>query len=613
MNRPAILVFFIITILISSCEFVPDEIEETIVEHAPFAPPIEFSLNDYNDTIVIGWLTDFRYNINSNNKVFSVKIIFCEKTLVHNVAGSYQSVNFSINASLYNNGTYPLHVEIVTGSGSGSIADKLDAEGLVYELDWPVKIDKTLPYSSSCVLKATHSKKAIELSWAAFDHPNFRSYSIYRTINALVSPVQIAVITDPFITSFSDTTYWEGERNYYHLRINSPAGYAYGNEVAVNDTLTGIEAEWCKDGTVKVRWDKVENIESFGGYYVYSYFDETSVLEKHFINDPDQNYLTLSNSGFAYGLYIRLKFIPKNLNENRYPYVTGKVIRHFPEPVLPKHTRAYSVNGRDYILLATTNRLYRYHPNEMNVSDSVLTRLPREDMLAVSNDGQLFSYTDFTNIFVRRSGDFMIVRQFPSPTLIKPKQWDPNYENLAFFSLADNGRLAVCDFDGIIHLYDGFSGSLINKDTILIDGKAISNGILSPDGSRLIAYSGSVIACLELDGDRWKEISRIPSFLNPVLFWSADGMSLYLAGNEKIERRLSDLTLISAFAKSSSYAEGADAENGKILYEKYNTQSIYDLNTGQVLRTLQLGNAGINLPSGNILINTNGLQITLPE
>ncbi|HEX2969954.1 MAG TPA: hypothetical protein VHO46_12715 [Bacteroidales bacterium] len=614
MKRLAYL-FFINLIMMFSCEFVPDEVPETILQPPLLAPPLEFSLDNYEDTIKIGWPADFSYTIDSEGrKILSVKISLGEQILTNYVKGmNTQRVNFTIDPKQFNDGTYTMHVEIITGTGSGSLAEAIDGEGFMYVLDKPVLIDKTLPEYESCLLKAVHVQDAINLSWSAFNHPNFISYSIYRSTYAHTEPVQIATLTDPSIAFFTDTTYWEGERNTYYLKINTPAGSYIGNQIEVNDTLTGMEVHWNKDGQILVRWDKAKNIESLGGYYIYSFFGGNSVLEKYFISDPEQDSVKLTKSGFAYGLTIRLKFIPAGLSESRYSNIIGTQIRFYPQPSLPKHQRSYIVNSKDFILLAAEGRLYKYYPLELSVTDSIITKLPTIEKLSVSNNGDMFAYTDFTDIYLRRTDNFSIVTRFPAPSLLN----QAGYDKLVLFNLSNDGRLVVGDSDGMIFLFDALSGALLNRDTIQVNGKGMVRGTLSPDGTRLIlchqAWPYPKVTAYEQGMNRWQEISSIQSYNYPFFFWSASGSSLIMAAMDRVEKRRSDLELISGFNAAYTFWESVDPESETILFEKDDFLIFYDINTGLIEKKIEAGSVGIVQRYKNFLIDTYGLQITLPD
>lgn len=144
--------FLSLIILAVSCEFVPDEVPETIIQPPLVPPPIEFSLNGYEDTIRIDRLTNFSYTLNSyGRKILAIKITLSEKFLINYVKGTNtRDVTFTINPAQYNDGLYTMYIEIVTGTGSGSIADAIEGEGFVYMLNWPVIIDKTLQTKNSC-------------------------------------------------------------------------------------------------------------------------------------------------------------------------------------------------------------------------------------------------------------------------------------------------------------------------------------------------------------------------------------------------------------------------------------------------------------------------------
>ena len=348
------LIIFILH-LFSQCEFRPDEVPDSNISQPVLGGnPIFVSLNNTEGLIAMGWKTDFQYKITgTDNNILSVTVNFEGQEIHHYLTDNNQSFTFSLDPATYSNGDYNLNIEIITSSGSGSIADKVGAEGFLYKLDWPVYIDKTMPTRSSCKIKEVNSSRGNEISWQSFNYPNFNSYIIYRQYPIFqTSAIQIATITDPTVTGFIDSTFCEGQNCTYTLGIQTPAGLCVGDYIWVFNKLTGLQAIWHPDGTVDVKWDKAKNLESFGKYYVYAGFNFTDFIEEYTIDNPDQNYVTLKKAGFASGLYIFLKCIPREVIDDKLQGLEYAKIELQPSPILPRHWTSYNVNGRDYILLA---------------------------------------------------------------------------------------------------------------------------------------------------------------------------------------------------------------------------------------------------------------------
>ncbi len=602
---------FIIPIFVfPGCEFKPDDLPLTEVNPPQeTGPPIAMTLNNLIDTIRIGWKTDFSYSISGTpNKIYSVVLTF-EGKLLHNYIGEYgQTTSFSFDPADYNNGKYYLKIVILTSSGTGSIADMVGAEGYAYEHYWPVIIDRTLPERSRDLqIKATKIPEGIKLSWSSFNHPNFISYQVFRHYPPFQqAPVPIAVINDPLITSYIDSTYWEGEHAMYYLQINTPAGSSQGDYIYFYDQLTGLKSTWHTDGSTYVTWDKARNLESFSKYYVYCGWDFSNIEEKYFISNPDENFVTFENTGFGSGLYIFLKFIPKGVPENQYNYLTYTYKEVYPPPSIPVFQSSFSVNNHDFLLLADWKKIYRYYPYESRTEDSVSVNLANYLMISVSYDGNKFAYYQDDNIFVRRTADFYLEKEFPGPPLRLLNR------TLDGLSLADNGKLIATDNVGYVYLYDSYTGSLLRKDSMDVTGYPAKLASISPDGSAMIIRTGSSgVGLYTLSGEGWTEI--VKNNVNPYsIFYSKDGKSVYFVSDFKMQRFNSgDLSFISDYSLPNGYFRSVDIDHERFFmsYMASPVNLLVELNTGRVLDTIP-GWISNCRPFNNYLI-TSGIQLIL--
>jgi len=597
--------------LFTGCEYQPHELPVNDIDQPPAdGPPIVMSLNDMNDTIRIGWKTEFHYDITGTDKRINYVNIAFEGEIIHNyVIDNQQTFTFTLDPAEYSNGNYHLNISIFTSTGSGSIADKVGAEVYIYELDWPVYVDKTLPEYSNSYLVAARSEAGIDLTWTSFDHPNFISYIVYRYYPFFQSePVAVATITDPLQNSFTDSTFCEGQIIRYFVRTVTPAGYSEGQDIVFSDQLHGLRATWNSNGTADVTWDKARNPESFGKYYIYSGYRSSDFIEEQFIEDPDQNHARLLNAGFGSGLYIFLKFIPKGVPSELYRNLSGINITLYPQAMLPQFYFAYNLNEHDFMLLIDFDKIYRYFPGEVLVEDFISVNLEQYWHVSVSGDGNLFAYYQNEEFFIRSTEDFSIVSQFQGPPLKSLNR------TLARCFVSDNGRLLAVDSEGNGYFYNTTDGTLIREDPLNIGGYPAKLAGISPDGTKMIILSASGETILyNFTPGGWTEIGRTDIQPFEYLF-SKDSKAVYIIGLTTLEKRdAGSFSLITQFSLPGGYFRSTDPDHGRIFCasDREFEYKILDLETGNLLRTLTLGSGWCWLYD-NLLI-TSGLQLTLPE
>jgi hypothetical protein len=616
-NKHFFLIFtliLLIFILLPGCEFDPDNVPETLLElPEESGPPIILKLNDCIDTIKIGWTTAFQYQISgTKNKIRSVIVNFEGKEIHHYIVDNQQTFSFNLNPSSYGNGNYNLNIEINTETGTGSIADKLGAEEYLYRLDWPVYVDKALPVDmSKYKVSANLSNHRIELNWPAFNHPNFNSYIIFRQVYQIQDNyVPIDTIFDPLITTYIDTTFWEGESSFYYLGISTPAGtYVGGKSVTIYSPLTGLKAEWHNDGTVNVKWDKAQNLESFSKYYVYSKYSSSNKIEEYFIGDPNQNFVTLQKAGLGIWLNIYMTFIPKEVSGLNFRY--EKIVLE-PPPMFPIHYKTFNVNGNDFLLLTSFNsdKIWRYYPNSVRTEDSISAKLSANCPLSVTNNGEKFIYYHDSSFCIRGTNDFVLKKEFAGPS------FKSESSNLLYYSLSDNGKLLVLDNKGNVYLYNANDGILIHKDTLTYYGFPLTFGLISPDGTKMIGYSENLLFAtrfFSFEADGWKESAK--SLVNPRnIVYSKNGTTLYIFGWDNLEnRRANDFLLLSTNTFSSSWFQSVDINNERQLWTNGVEGLILDLATSQILMKTIIGDGGPYILFNNFILNSPGLQLTLPK
>ena len=618
-NKGFLVTVFIIILILNipaGCEFHPDNVPDSQIEPPEeSAPPILISLNDHIDTIKIGWVTDFHYDIyGTDNMLRAAVVTFQDKEIHHYIYNNQQTLTFTFNPAAYTDGNYHLNIKVFTSTGSGSIADKIGAEVYQYELDWPVYIDKTLPDAIyNYIISAKQTDKGIELTWPSFNHPNFISYEVFRQYSFIqTEPVSIVTITDPLNNEFIDSTFWEGTSCRYWIRINVPPGPFDGAYIRVTPKLTGLQAKLNYDRTIDVSWDKAKNLEAFSKYYVCAGHSSYSIYGKNFIEDPDQNYTKFNFGAFGNSLYIYLRFIPPGVAETYFQDLGYAMIELNIPPMIPDHSASYYVKGRDFILLASNYSIYRYYPQQVRVADTISDNLLSTCRLAISNNGDRFIYYSDGKFYVRNTDDILLENEFSGPPL------NSLNNTMMFYSLSDNAKMLAIDNTGVSYLYDINSGTLLNQDTLIIDGYRAEKIFISKDGTKLVAKTRIIDypAVFYVYGQNgWNESDRSDNTPRDILY-SADGSMINVAYRNKIETRSAfDFSNIRSFAVLEGYFQSADLENGRFLWNRVGTEDyiVGDLNTGLTLRTMNLRYSGDCTLFENYIIASFGYQLTIAK
>ncbi|MCF8378725.1 MAG: hypothetical protein K9H49_04055 [Bacteroidales bacterium] len=132
MNRYLLFSFYILILIIISCEYDPKGIYEREVDQnvtAPLIETINLDLSMEEDTIELMYSRVYFHFKSSDQKVKWVNFYINDK-----LVGTVESNNsyFDFNHEMLHAGTYRLKLELITATGTGSIAELIGMEGFVF-------------------------------------------------------------------------------------------------------------------------------------------------------------------------------------------------------------------------------------------------------------------------------------------------------------------------------------------------------------------------------------------------------------------------------------------------------------------------------------------------
>lgn len=246
-------IIFLFTGIISSCVFSPDK--ENFVELNPnaTAPVISNQTLDLDsDTLYVWKYTQFRFNFTSGDRpIHSVVLTYGKDTL--NYASS--SGSFDVNPENFPEGTSRVEITLYTGSGTGSIADKLGAEGFEFKKSWVLVVEKVKPPVIN--ISAAIENGFLKFSWNKMDKEYIKSFKIWIQ-NEGLSETYNHEFTNKNITSFVDSLYVGGKINFrlwvdYETSQGYPQiamkdfSYDYPITLTFKEDLENLTISWTKN------------------------------------------------------------------------------------------------------------------------------------------------------------------------------------------------------------------------------------------------------------------------------------------------------------------------------------------------------------------------------
>lgn len=615
--RGMLIGLILVQILFSGCEFRPDEIDMTQIDKPnEQGPPIMVSLNEKNDTIKIGWVTNFNYKITgTDNEVISV-VVTLDGQEIHHFAGDYeQSFNFILDPATLNEGKYHLHIEIMIATRSGSLADILNAEGYLYELDWPVIVDRTPPRMLN-IISIDSLENGVKITWEKFDHPSFKSYKLTKTSSAFFGTDELFFQDDPDQNSFIDTTYLEGMIVNYYIELNgicSNLNCSFKNHKQYYQIPPKPEIKYLRNFEVEVTWEPPSKESLLDFYYLHRSETTVSINDEDKISDPD---IRTKCSAISFGTsnYFGLLYVPK-LSHQVYP---SNLLRGESEFLMgeemPFCKYISLIRNSPSVLISNKGKLYKYNLSSGIITDSLEFNANVPDYFTLSNDGNLFGYSENGKFVTRTTSGFSQMN------ILDNEEFANASDNLFKYSLSNSGRLLTVLKDNTLTVYDlGTANKIAQKR---FENLGWVTARISPDGNHILTeeYDNNYhIVYYEIIGDQIIETGRVD---DSELYFSANikdpfgpDSDIYIIYNEKVEiRDISDFSIEKViqlagisyidYQKKQAFGYSSSFVGSDLAY-------LYDIESGEVIKNLFVRHMNIICYHNDYLIANNGRKLNM--
>jgi hypothetical protein len=233
--------------------FSPEKENFVEVDQNTEAPQINNQTLDLNsDTLHVWKYTKFNFDLTSSKQEITNTTITYRDTEINFEGGKG---SFDINPEALPEGTYTLKIKVYTHSGTGSLADKVGAEGYKFENDWVLLIEK--PKAPDITITSKIENGFLKFSWNKMKQDYFHSYNLYF-YNEGLSYNYETKITDKNTTSYIDSLFVGGKIKlslwirYYDENGSTQIAkkdyiYEYPISISVHEDLQNLTFSWNKN------------------------------------------------------------------------------------------------------------------------------------------------------------------------------------------------------------------------------------------------------------------------------------------------------------------------------------------------------------------------------
>lgn len=319
-------VFLLIIVLtaITSCDYQPTGGKYTDIDSNFILPELYLIQPSNIDTIFVMIDSEIiiPYEIAGDLSKFNKVNIYLNSRLIRTSEKVKDSLKLNFKDSLKQ--IYNFSIQIVNHSGTGSIADKLNMEGSIFERDWIIKLFDPNELQPNPI-KWENIDGSLKLSWDTCTFNEFYCYELTKSVNGAGSSppevIKFGKIYDRSINYFLDSTY-TGEKATYNFKFyyknNKDKNYhpiSYPDLIKEKE-LPKVSFNYKGLDKFELNWSKSSYYNNIKGYFFKSQHGNQDIEIR------DNETLTYGLNKLMIGMLDTMKFllIPKysNISKNAY-------------------------------------------------------------------------------------------------------------------------------------------------------------------------------------------------------------------------------------------------------------------------------------------------------
>lgn len=212
-NSALLLLFFFAAL--TACEFEPSGDNFRDITGPDSTKMIQVDLSPFETQYVFTKISNVNYNLNTFGLTIYNVEFFVDQQSIHQ--GNQAEGYFDFNPANYGRGNKTLTMVVTTNTNTGSLADLIGAEALVYSQSWNLVLDGDAPDPVE-ITSIINDDGVLRLNWTEYKRINFQKYIVYRKFSRNSEPAEIHEIAEyanPKLRTCTDLSYIGGEATYW--------------------------------------------------------------------------------------------------------------------------------------------------------------------------------------------------------------------------------------------------------------------------------------------------------------------------------------------------------------------------------------------------------------
>ena|GEM_PF-3785421 len=597
-----------VLLFLAACEFQPSGIPEIeIKEPSENGPAIQLELKPETNVLILFQNVKISYQFQTeSSQIHWVEFYFDDELILRQQHDLSNMLEMNLDIGNHADGLYYLEILVFVASNTGSIADKVGAEGYLYQLKWPVLIDRTSPRTVK-IKSIEPVSGGVLLKWNHYRFSPFENYKI-RKVSFFDLKEEIIEIDNQNVTEYFDGDYLEGENVYYAIQVNGE----WSQGVYFTQELDSLEARGFQNYSGEIVWQPTKNPDRLDYYRIYEGAHSSQRNEKKISYEMGTTF-AIDKLPFGGNKQYNLQFVPKTVNSN-YALanldVTSLIVSS--GDIIPQFEVTKKVFGTDYSLYSNSNTIVLFDHQTKTKLDSLDFGSEKLRAYRLSMDGTLV-YT-----LVENNLTAWEINGFVNQGSVDVTEIDESLSGIYEFNVSDNSRILFTPTNWKLLLYD-----FENKEVILHSEDNYGLGYLSPNGNFFLTQrtrnDRTEIKYFEIIDGGLKLVheSVDPNTILRNFFFSTveNNEIITREGNSIHIRSLSTFNELKKIEISNSSIAIYDPETNHFIFEKEGGSQtgeshLIRLPDEQVLDTVYLNSSQVVLHR-NFLIGRNGRQMRI--
>ncbi|MFA5971611.1 MAG: hypothetical protein WC780_04595 [Lentimicrobiaceae bacterium] len=293
---------YIIFLLLSSCEYTPDKVFTNPTKPDPGAPNVNVvELNLEEDTVYLYFDKTVTFKFSTSNQEIRNVVYEVDNAVKETVSSG--NGEFIMTQNDFYDGVYTLSIKVYTGSGTGSIADQVGAEGYLYEKKWVLIVTRTYGMPVSY----TAENGYLRLDWAPYHGSELSEFVVYRPDENYSSHEVGRSTTNHFIDSC-----YVGEGGNYSIRAKMKSGEeVYWGYCQLSKELPRIDCSSTPTNQYYVYWSKSRFFKGIAKVDVFQR-DASDIYQPVYSSSSyNDSIYSFSNRLFGERINFMIKLIPR--------------------------------------------------------------------------------------------------------------------------------------------------------------------------------------------------------------------------------------------------------------------------------------------------------------